>query len=421
MRDPYSILGLDPSASQAEIKHAFRLRAKLLHPDANPGDPVAEAAFRSLTEAYATLSDPLLKSMVDAHLPPDAKADSGEDESVTANPIFDWPEEEQEPEDGVWPAREAAPLRFADPDFPYKEAWAQAARNRAGNPPAPSHWPEEAWTAMEDAGLNPERQETATAPARARAQPDLEGELDEIGAEPGFEPDLFDELYASPDLGRKRSPKAKPHAALDQHYSITIPFLLAARGGTQRLLLGGDHDVDLAIPAGVDDGTVLRLPGLGSANPSGGAAGAAVFRLTVDSHPLFRRTGADVLLALPIGLDEAVLGGSLQVPTLRGLVRVKLPPGLGAQAKLRLTGYGLPRIASMEDPEGQQAERGDQILELSLALPAEPDPRLMEFVETWRPARSPREEAGYEELLERLGGGPQEAPTIQVEPQGDGS
>ncbi|GAB5471447.1 MAG: hypothetical protein Kilf2KO_44770 [Rhodospirillales bacterium] len=400
MRDPYSVLGLDPTANQAAIKRAFRLRAKILHPDANPGDPVAEAAFRALTEAYATLSDPLLKSVVDAHLPPDADTDSAEDEDEKPHPDFHW--QESEPEDGVWPAREAEPLRVADPDFPYKEAWSQATVTRPVAQPPPHHWPEEAWTAMEDAGLNPERAEPT---ARAVGEP-------EPAADPESEMDLFDELYASPDLGRKRSAKAKPHAALDQHYSITIPFMLAARGGTQRLLLGGDRDLEVAIPAGIHEGAVLRLTRMGSANPSGGDPGDALFRIGIDSHPLFQRDGADLLLSLPIGLDEALLGGPLQVPTLQGLVRVKLPPGLGATAKLRLTGYGLPR-----NPGRNDGELGDQILDLYLVLPSEPDQRLLGFLETWRPARSPRDEAGYEELLDRMSGSLPEAATIQVDPE----
>ncbi len=386
MRDPYAVLGLDATANAAAIKQAFRLRAKALHPDANPGDPVAAAAFRELTEAYAILSDPGLKSEIDAELgqgeirrPGGRRPDKGPSFRASF----------QDPVREMWPERGPEPPRVADPDFPYKDAWEREVNRLHVAPPHPGHWPEEPWTAMEAAGLDPEQ---ANPPEGA--PPNLSDHFEEGGGAPG--PDLFDELYASPDLGRRRSRKAKRHEALDQHYTATIPFMLAALGGHHRVILAGDRDLNVPIAVGIEEGAVLRFHGLGSANPSGGEAGDALLEIRIAPHPLFRREGADLFVEVPIDLKEATLGGSVRIPTLKGSVLTKLPPALGARAKLRLTGRGLPMVAG--DMEGA---RGDQILELKLVMPKEPDPALLSFLESWTPGESPRDESGFNRHLSR--------------------
>lgn len=385
MRDPYAVLGLDATANQAAIKHAFRLRAKALHPDANPGDPVAAAAFRELTEAYAILSDPGLKSEIDAELGQGAarrpQGSRSEKESSFRSAF-------QDPLRDMWPDRGPDPVRVADPDFPYKDAWEKEVNRLNVAAPFPGHWPEEPWTAMEAAGLDPEQAASEAPPTS------FSDELEETSEHSG--PDIFDELYASPDLGRRRSRKAKRHEALDQHYTATIPFMLAALGGHHRVFLAGDRDLNVPISAGIEEGTVLKFHGLGSANPSGGEAGDALLEIRIDPHPLFRRAGPDLLVEVPIDLREAVLGGSVRIPTLRGSVLTKLPPGLGAEAKLRLTGYGLPQVAG-----DVQGSRGDQILELRLVLPKEPDPILLSFLESWTPGEQPREASGFDDELAR--------------------
>ncbi len=394
MRDPYAVLGLDPSANDAEIKRAFRMRAKALHPDNNPDDPLAEAAFRDLTEAYATLTDPTLRAIIDQAQPPDADTDVEDEPRSRARSFFDLDREDLR--QTIMPEkRESEPIRVADPDFPYKESW-QLDQGEAAVEPPPPHWPEEPWTAMEAAGLNPDL---------------AEKEREALREETSEGPDIFDELYASPDLGRKRHQAARPEA-LDQHYTITIPFMLAARGGYQRLLLAGDRDIEVPIPAGIEEGTILKAGGMGAPNPAGGRPGDALLRVQISPHPLFRRKGSTVFVSVPISLDEAVLGGSLKVPTLEGLVRVRLPPDLGAKAKLKLSGHGVPL-----DPGNPLAGKGDQILELELALPASPDQRLRSFLQSWRPTRSPREENGFDELVEHIAGEPLEPDPIEAAPE----
>ncbi len=390
MRDPYRVLGLDATASPAAIKHAFRLRAKVLHPDANPGDPVAAAHFRELTEAYALLSDPAMRSEVDADLGrrEERREERGADEGEGSqrSPYHD-------PVREMWPERRREGVRLADPDFPYREAWEAEASRRHSTSSLSGHWPEEPWTAMEAAGLDPG--ELGTDDAGSSTFSEVFGDTDE-----GPGPDLFDELYASPDLGRKHSRKAGRHEALDQHYSTTIPFMLAALGGTHRLILAGDRDLNVPIPAGIAEGTVLRFARLGSANPSGGEPGDAFLEIRIAPDEVFRREGATLFVEVPIDLKEAVLGGSVRVPTLSGSVVAKIPPGRGARAKLRLTGRGLPA-----EPGDIHGARGDLILELRLVLPKEADPELNAFLEGWTPREQPRRESGFDRRLTRKGGG----------------
>ncbi len=380
MRDPYAVLGLDATASQSAIKQAFRLRAKALHPDANPGDPVAAAAFRELTEAYAILSDPGWRAEIDADL---GQGDprSTEEKGPSFKSAF------QDPVREMWPERKPEPVRIFDPDFPYKEAWEKEPNRLHVAPPFPGHWPEEPWTAMEAAGLDPEQ-----TPQSESTPPSFSDHFEEAEEAPG--PDIFDELYASPDLGRKRSHKARRHEALDQHYTTTIPFMLAALGGHHRLILAGDRDLNVPIPAGIEPGTVMRFHGLGSANPSGGDAGDALLEIQVAPHPLFQRDGSNLILEIPIDLKEAVLGGAVRIPTLKGTVVTKLPPGLGAAGKLRLSGRGLPlQEGDIEGP------RGDLILELRLVLPKAGDEALAAFLDDWAPTESPRDDSGFNAAL----------------------
>jgi len=391
MLDPYAVLGVSPDANLATIKRAFRQRAKALHPDANPGDPVAAAAFRELTMAYALVSDPGSRAKVDAAQPPDADADLDEREAGQGSST-DWDEAFK----SIWSGAERRPdprrWRPIDPDFPYEDEWETEA---AQGDEKSSHWPEEPWTAMEAAGLDPDQDSGRQ--SRQNADTD--------------ESDLFDELYASPDLGRKRSRKAARHESLDQHYTIAVPFMTAACGGRRRLLLAGGRDVEIAIPAGVGEGEILRFHGLGSANPSGGDAGDALITVTIDPHPLFRREGEDIVIAVPIGLDEAVLGASIRVPTLDGVVRAKLPAWVGAKAKLKLKERGLPK-----ERGNWQGPRGDQILEVHLVLPSAPDPELEAFVRSWRTANNPRRDGGFDKLVERLTEASQGQETIVVKP-----
>jgi DnaJ-class molecular chaperone len=166
----------------------------------------------------------------------------------------------------------------------------------------------------------------------------------------------------------------------DVHYSLTVDFMDAARGAVRRLNLPDGRTLDVTIPAGMRDGHVLRLKGQGEPGQGSGSAGDALIEISVAPHKLFRRDGDDVVMDLPITLQEAVLGASIEVPTIKGKVLLKIPPNSNTGKRMRLAGRGIAG--------------GNQVVVLNVDLPHQPEPELAAFLETWKPAHpyNPRAE-----------------------------
>jgi DnaJ-class molecular chaperone len=134
--------------------------------------------------------------------------------------------------------------------------------------------------------------------------------------------------------GRAGRPRTPPPAE-DVTTDVTVPFDVAANGGTVSLSIGG-RTIDVKVPAGIEEGKKLRVP----ASATGSAD--VYLRVKVAPHPYFKRDGNDVLLEVPIGLAEAVLGTKVDVPTLDGQhLTVKVPPGTSSGSRIRLRGKGV--------------------------------------------------------------------------------
>ncbi|HZY90741.1 MAG TPA: J domain-containing protein [Gemmataceae bacterium] len=158
--------------------------------------------------------------------------------------------------------------------------------------------------------------------------------------------------------GRGRARRAKPPEA---EAEISIPFMTAALGGKVPLRVD-DHEIDLKVPAGVEDGKKLRLGGQG---PGGGDL---IVKLKVEPHPYFRREGNNLVLEVPLSVPEAVLGTTVEVPTLDGSrLMVKVPSGASSGARLRLRGKGL--------------NGGDELIEIKVVAPKPADERSRELME----------------------------------------
>ncbi|HVZ08379.1 DnaJ C-terminal domain-containing protein [Rhodopila sp.] len=165
----------------------------------------------------------------------------------------------------------------------------------------------------------------------------------------------------------------------DAHYGLTVSFVDAANGTTRRLAMPDGKTLDVTIPPGTEDGHILRLRGQGGPGLGGGPAGDALIEVAVAPDPQFRREGDDIIVELPVTIREAVLGTSVEVPTIRGPVRVTIPPGSGTGTRLRLRGRGV--------------RQGHQFVELQVVLPPGEEPALAEFLKTWTPSKpfNPRE------------------------------
>jgi DnaJ-class molecular chaperone len=188
-------------------------------------------------------------------------------------------------------------------------------------------------------------------------------------------------LYAAfGSAGRRRRGEAGAGfraRGADRHFTLTVDFVTAATGGKQRLSLAPEEWLDVSIPAGVEDGQVLRLRGKGSPGFGGGTAGDALIEVHVAPHPLFRRDGDNVQLELPVSLAEAVLGGRVSVPTVTGPVTMTIPKGSDTGIQLRLRGKGI-----------QKKNPGDEIVTLKVFLGPSSDPELAAFLEKWAPQHS---------------------------------
>ncbi len=160
------------------------------------------------------------------------------------------------------------------------------------------------------------------------------------------------------------------------NYSLQISFLDAVFGASQKLTLPDGNRIEVKIPAGITTGQTIRLRGKGAPGYGDGPPGDALVTISVADHPVFDRQGDDIHITLPITIDEAVLGGKVPAPTIDGGVNVSVPAGTSSGKTLRLRGKGVKKRGS--------SERGDQFIELTVAMPDKVDDELKHFMETWR-------------------------------------
>lgn len=178
--------------------------------------------------------------------------------------------------------------------------------------------------------------------------------------------------------GRQR---AAPKGANVQ-YRLAVSLPDAATLASQRIALGDGKTIDLKLPAGVEDGTQMRLGGKGEAGPGGN--GDALVTIHIEQHAFFKRDGDNIRLDLPVSLDEAVNGAKVKVPTVEGAVMLTVAPGTSSGRTLRLKGKGFTR---------KDGSRGDQLVTLEIALP-EGDEDLARRLEGWSDSRNLRARLG---------------------------
>lgn len=317
MSDPYATLGVSRTASEKDIKSAYRKLAKELHPDRNQNNPTAAERFSKVTQAYDLLSDATRR----------ARFDRGEIDADgnPANPFAGMG-------GGFGGARPGGGFRG-------------------------------------QSGFRPE---------------DLQG----FGAEGLDLGDLFDGLFGGGGGRRGAGPggfggqrRPSPRGA-DVAYRLRVPFVDAATRKDQRITLADGKTIDLKLPAGVEDGTQMRLKGKGESGPGG--SGDGIVTIAVDRHPHFTRDGDDVRLSLPITLDEAVNGGKVKCPTVDGAVMLTIKPGTNGGTVMRLKDKGFSTKAG---------GRGDQLVTLEIQLPGNVS-ELATRLEGWRDNSNPRAKLG---------------------------
>jgi len=219
---------------------------------------------------------------------------------------------------------------------------------------------------------------------------------DLFGGRGGFDPftTIFEQFSggaAGTSGPRARGGKGQPRRGKgpDSQAEVTIPFTMAVSGGELPLTFqrgdGSRSTIQTRIPPGVEDGQNLRLKGQGEAG-FGGKQGDLVLTIHIEPHPSFTRQGKDLFVKVPVTLAEACLGAKVDVPTPKGTVTLRIPPGSSSGTKLRIKGHGVPERGT-QDP-------GDLFAELQIRVPKELTDEERELLKHWdeRHPLQPRED-----------------------------
>lgn len=337
-RDYYQILGVPRTATQAEIKKAFRKLAREHHPDRNPGDKSAEKRFKDVNEAHAVLSDPAKRKQYDL---------------LGAN--WDQFQRAGGTQSGADPFGPGGP--FAGFDF---ASAGGAGRGQTGNVRYEFRtsgggegfsdffrmfFSGAAAGATAGAGGRPSSSRTG-AGRQTNGSPSLEDILAGMG---------FDATTSGGRAATRSSaqPPQQPRGTLEAPAELTLE---ESFHGTTRVVEVEGKRYEITIPRGVDTGSRVRLSGKGP----GGRDVVVVVRIR--PHPVYARRGADLERELPVTLREALLGGEVRVATLKGNILLTIPAGTQTGRTFRLTGRGMPRMKG-GDP-------GDLYVKVKVVLPA---------------------------------------------------
>lgn len=279
MQDPYAALGLEKTATDKEIRSAFKKLTRKHHPDLHPGDKAAEERFKEISAAHDLLSDAEKRRRFDA----------GEiDASGAERP------------------RERFYRDFA-------EAGAGGGRRRSAH------------AAADGFGGDDDLEELL---ARAFGG----------GMGGGMGGGGFGGFGGGAGGGGRADFRAKGQ---DVTYALPVAFLDAANGARRVITLPDGKTLNVAIPEGAEDRQMLRLRGQGGPGFNGGAAGDAYVELHVEPHAFFHRKDTDILVDVPVTLREAVLGAKIEVPTISGPVSLTIPKNSNTGRRLRLRDKGV--------------------------------------------------------------------------------
>ena len=314
-RDFYEILGVERSASDADLKAAFRKAAMQCHPDRHPGDHQAEARFKELNEAYQHLSDGQKRAAYDRY--GHAAFEHGGMNDGFASSMADIFDDLF----GDFVGRRgrgggAGKERGADLRYNLEISLEEAYQGKTATLKLPTAVTCDACGGSgAKAGSKPTTCKTCAGHGRVRAQQ-------------GF----FAIERTCPTCGGR---------------GVTIENPCDRCGGAGRVTR--ERTLSVNVPAGVEDGTRIRLAGEGEAGLRGGATGDLYIFLSVKPHPVFQRDGADLYCRVPISMVRAALGGEFTVRALDGgEAQVRIPEGVQSGHQMRLRGKGMPVLRSME-------------------------------------------------------------------------
>jgi molecular chaperone DnaJ len=340
-RDYYEVLGVSRSASDDEIKKAYRRLAKENHPDLHPGDKAAETRFKEINEAYEVLSNPDKKARYDqyGHAGVDPNFGAGGFEGGFGGEGFD----------------------FGDLGDLFGSFFGGGfgGAHRA-NPNAPVRGESIRLSlaiSFEEAAFGCEK---AVSVERAEPCETCHGS----GCEPGTSPEVCPDCHGTGTVQVRRQTPVGVFASTSpcqrcggRGKIIHKPCRECHGVGVTRR----SRTIQVSVPAGIDNGQTISIHGQGHAGLNGGPAGDLLLTITVRPHELFRREGTSVLCEAPITFSQAVLGAELEIPTIDGKVKYTLPEGTQSGTTFRLKGKGIPSLNGRG--------RGDQYVTVFIETP----------------------------------------------------
>jgi len=355
-RDYYDVLGVKRSASGEEIKRAFRKLAFECHPDHNSDDGASER-FKELNEAYEVLSDPRRRDTYDRF----GHVSEGFGQGFSDFDVFGFGDIFDSFFGGATRRSRRGPQRGADLQYSLRVSFEEAVFGC-------------------DKEIDISRTEHCS-------------ECDGTGCEKGSQPERCTECGGSGEVRRaQRSMFGQfVNVVPCQHCGGTGHIINKpcpeCRGAGRRQ---NSRRIAISIPAGVDDGSRIRISGEGNSGAQGGEPGDLYIILSVQQHEFFKRRGDSILYDLPINFVQAALGASIEVPAVDGAVQLKIPSGTQTGRVFHLKGMGVPHLRG--------GGRGDQLVMVHVVTPqdltAEQRKLLQELSQTLGPASLPKEDRG---------------------------
>jgi molecular chaperone DnaJ len=346
--DFYIVLGLERGASASEIKRAYKRLARRFHPDINPGDRMAEAQFRQIAEAYETLVDPDRRRRYDAaghpvSAEPASYGFEGFDFSATVG---------------------ASATTFGDlfADV-ISQRTQRDAREHEWAPARGADLHQSLDLTFEDAMRGGQRAVTVTRQEYCRTCKGTGmmhiaetrcGQCQGTGVVKTTRGHMIFSRPCTGCDGTGRRRQARCPACHGQQVETR------------------SEPLTVNIPGGLADGARIRVPGKGHAGRNGGGNGDLYITVRVQAHPTFRREGDDLHIVVPVAIHEAALGAKIDVPSLEGISRLRVPPGTQSGQRFRLRERG---VVSPRD-----GRRGDLVVEVRLVLPKLLDERSKELL-----------------------------------------